>query len=230
MAKVLLVDDVNMFLEIQKGFLQRSSVTILTARDGAEALAITRAKRPDVVFMDLHMPNMGGAECCTAIKADAALRSTTVVLITSVGKPDDEILCRKAGCDSFLTKPLDRNDYLELARTYLPQIDRREDRLRCSTKVRFTIFSASLSGEIHDISNHGAYIATDYNMEANAIVSIIFALPGDGAIIQAKGRVAWLNTSSARKKKSLPEGFGVEFLDLSPEAKAALTSFITAAN
>ncbi|WP_243688690.1 response regulator [Geotalea toluenoxydans] len=205
MAKVLLVDDVNMFLEIQKGFLQRSSVTILTARDGAEALAITRAKRPDVVFMDLHMPNMGGAECCTAIKADAALRSTTVVLITSVGKPDDEILCRKAGCDSFLTKPLDRNDYLELARTYLPQIDRREDRLRCSTKVRFTIFSASLSGEIHDISNHGAYIATDYNMEANAIVSIIFALPGDGAIIQPRAEWPGSTHPAPARKRACPK-------------------------
>ncbi|WP_243372494.1 response regulator [Geotalea sp. SG265] len=229
MAKVLLVDDVNMFLEIQKGFLKRSTVTILTAKDGAEALAVIRAKRPDLVFMDLHMPNMGGAECCSAIKADPGLKSTTVILITTAGKADDEAACRKAGCDGFITKPLDRNIYLELARHYLPVIDRREERLHCSTKVRFTIFSVSLSGEICDISNHGAYIAADYTIEINAVVNVIFALPGNGAIIQAKGRVAWLNTSETRRKKSLPEGFGIEFLDLPLEAKAALNEFIAAA-
>jgi CheY-like chemotaxis protein len=229
MAKILLVDDVNMFLEIQKGFLQRSSVTILTAGDGAQALVVARAERPDLVFMDLHMPNMGGAECCTAIKADPRLQQTRVVLITSAGKEDDEKLCKQANCDNFITKPLDRTIYLDLARHYLPAIDRREERLNCSTKVRFSIFNASLSGEICDISNHGIYIAADYNVETNAVVNIIFALPGNGAIIEAKGRVAWLNTSFARTKRGLPPGFGVEFIDISTEAKAAVANFIAAA-
>jgi CheY-like chemotaxis protein len=110
--KILLVDDVAMFLELQKMFLRLSAVRIMTARDGAEALRIAREERPSLIFMDLHMPNMDGAECCSRIKADPALSSIPVVMITSQGREDEKDVCLKAGCDGFMTKPIDRIPYL----------------------------------------------------------------------------------------------------------------------
>lgn len=118
-AKILLIDDIDMFLYMQKTFLKLSSVNLFAARNGLEALESTRKERPSLIFMGLHMPTMDDAVCCARIKADRGLKSLPVVMITSKGKEDQEI-CIKSGCDAFLTKPLDRARYLATALKYLP--------------------------------------------------------------------------------------------------------------
>ena len=225
--KVLLVDDVSMFVELQKDYLQLSSVSILTARDGKEALKICQTERPVLVFMDLHMPVMNGADCCKALKKDQQLKATSVVLITSEGKDEDRSLCLAAGCDDFLTKPLDRHVFLEAARKLLPAIDRRDKRVACHIKVKYRAFGVTLSGYISDLSQNGIYLATEHHLERGAILDLIFALPEpQGGIVQLRGRVAWLNTKRARHKESLAEGFGVEFLTPTDETTRELARFI----
>jgi len=224
--KVLLVDDVSMFIELEKDYLQLSAVNILTARDGQEALRICQTESPDIVFMDLHMPVMNGAQCCKAIKQDRELRSTAVILITSEGKEADRLLCLKAGCDEFLTKPLDRQLFLEAARRQLPAIDRRDNRIGCRLKAKFRVFGITLSGFIVNLSQNGTYIATDAEVEKGTQLELIFALPDpSGCIIQTKGRVAWVNSKKTRQKPSLPEGFGVEFVSLPDEANREIGRF-----
>ena len=224
---VLLVDDVSMFIELERDYLQMSAVNVLTARDGKEALQICRAERPDMVFMDLHMPAMNGADCCRAIKQDLQLNSTAVVLITSEGKDTDREICLDSGCDGFLTKPLDRHVFLETARRLLPAIDRRDRRIACRVRVKYRAFGITLSGFIVNLSQNGAYIATDSEMEKGTVLDVIFALPEpNGWIIQTKAQVAWLNTKKLRKKPSLPEGFGVEFVSLPDEAMREIGRFI----
>jgi len=225
--KVLLVDDVSMFLELQKDYLQLSAVSILTARDGKEALKICQSERPVLVFMDLHMPVMNGAECCRALKEDQRLKSTSVVLITSEGKDADRSLCLAAGCDDFLTKPLDRHIFLDAARKLLPAIDRRDKRVACHLKAKFRAYGVTLSGYILNLSQNGVYLATDHELELEAVVDLIFALPEpQGGIVQLRGHVAWLNTTKARQKQSLPQGFGVEFVSPSEETTRELARFI----
>jgi len=225
--KVLLVDDVSMFLELQKDYLQLSAVNILTARDGKEALKICQAERPVLVFMDLHMPVMNGADCCRALKENQQLKSTKVILITSEGKEADRSLCFASGCDDFLTKPLDRHIFLESARKLLPAIDRREKRVACHIKVKYRAFGVTLSGYIINLSQNGVYLATDQNLEQGAIVDLIFALPEPhGGIIQLRGRTAWLNSAKPGQSQSLPNGFGVEFVSPPEETSHELARFI----
>lgn len=225
--KVLVVDDVSMFVELQKDYLQLSAVKVLSARDGKEAFDICQAERPALVFMDLHMPVMNGADCCKAIKRDQQLRLTPVVLIVSEGKEADRLLCLKAGCDEVVTKPLDRKIFLETARKLLPAIDRRDRRISCRFKVTFRAFGVTLSAFIVNISKHGLYLATDHQVDKETELDLIFALPEPfGSIVQTKGRVAWLNNNKSRLKPSLPVGFGVEFTSLSAEAVADLARFV----
>ena len=186
--KVLIVDDVVMFLDLQRMFLKRSSVHILTANDGVEALKIAKKELPALIFMDLHMPNMNGVECCARIKADPLLRSIPVVMITTEGKDDDRTICYKAGCDDFMTKPIDRILYLEMARKFVPTIDRRENRVPFRTKVKFRVFGLTLSGEILNISAQGVYVATDYEVDSETMLELVFALPGEnGALYPGQG-------------------------------------------
>jgi len=225
--KVLLVDDVEMFLELQKMFLKLSSVHVLTAKDGVEALRIAKKERPSLIFLDLHMPNMNGVECCAQIKADPMLRAIPVVMITSEGKEDDKALCSKAGCDGFLTKPIDRTMYLRIARKFLPAIDRRDSRIPFRTKVKFKVFGLTLSGDILDISAHGVYVSTDYEVDAETTLEIVFAIEEEnGALVQGKGRIAWINRKNEKKKKSFPAGFGVELVALSEESNLILKHYV----
>jgi len=225
--KVLLVDDVSMFIELQKDYLQLSAVSILTARDGKEALKICQAERPELVFMDLHMPVMSGADCCRALKEDRQLKATKVILITSEGKDEDRSLCIASGCDDFLTKPLDRHIFLDSARKLLPAIDRREKRVACHIKVKYRAFGVTLSGYLLNLSQNGVYLATDHDLAQDAVVDLIFALPEPhGGIIQLRGRTAWINPKGEPRMQSLPQGFGVEFVSTPDETARELARFI----
>jgi CheY-like chemotaxis protein len=225
--KILLVDDVAMFLELQKMFLRLSSVRILTANDGVEALQTAKREMPSLIFMDLHMPNMGGAECCARIKEDPQLRSIPVVMITTEGKEEDKALCLKAGCDAFMTKPIDRVLYLEMARKFVPTVDRRETRIPYRGKAKFRVYGLTLSGEILDISARGVYVATDYEVEKETSLELVFAVQEEsGAVIQARGRVAWVNNRNEKRKKAFPAGFGVELIAITEESNRTLQHFV----
>ncbi len=225
--KVLLVDDVAVFLEMQRAFLKNSSVCIFTAKDGVEALEIARKNHPGLIFMDLHMPNMNGAECCAFVKQDPLLSSVPVVMVTTEGKEPDRSICFKAGCDAFLTKPIDRNLYLETARKYMPSIDRRYPRVPYRTQIIFRTNGQTSSGEIWDISLNGLYVATDCEIDVGTKLELAFDLHvADGALVQVKGRVAWVNSKKNMKKPDLPVGFGVEFIAIAKNSKQILNHFV----
>ncbi|BDV42255.1 two-component system response regulator [Geotalea uraniireducens] len=215
--KILLVDDVNLMLELEKSYLRFSPVRLFTARDGAEALEVVRAERPDLVFMDLNMPKMSGAECCAAIKADPELAATPVVMVTTAGNPEDEALCRRSGCDGYITKPIDRRLFLEAGRRYLPDIDRREPRYVFSTRISCQSGEEELTGTTADISIGGLYMAVNGQLGQDERIEMVFSLPGCQQKIKVQGRVAWLNNDEARRKPRLPAGFGVEFMAIDPD-------------
>ncbi len=226
-AKILLVDDTRLFLELEKNFLRMSTAHVLTAGNGEEALEIVRRERPDLVYMDLNMPKMDGATCCATLKADPALRSIPVIMVTSAGKEEDIRTCREAGCDDFLTKPINRRLFLEKGRKFLNGIDRRETRMPCSMPVKLRVHNLSLSGISADISRRGIYVASDYELEEKAALELSFTLPETGcALTGVKGMVAWRNDRSNRVKPSMPAGFGVEFMNLQDETAEIIGTFM----
>ncbi|KAF0220365.1 MAG: response regulator [Geobacteraceae bacterium] len=225
--KILLVDDVNLILELEKSFLRYSPVRIFTARDGEEALAAVKRERPNLIFMDLNMPKMDGPTCCATLKADPEFRSIPVIMVTTAGKEEDEALCRQAGCDDYLTKPIDRRIFLEKGRRFLPYIDRRELRAPCRTQVSFQRGDEARVGISEDISVGGIYVVADGTPEAESRLFLSFVLPDAiGTPIEAKGRVAWENGSDKRKKPQLPSGFGVEFTDIEEDAVGFIRAFV----
>jgi CheY-like chemotaxis protein len=225
--KILLVDDTKLFLELEKNFLKLSPVKILTASTGEEALEIARNERPDLVFMDIHMPGMGGVACCEQMKSDPLLHSIPVVMVTASGKEEDLELCRSAGCDGYVTKPVDRRLFLEKARQYLNTVDRRGIRVPCRMPVTCRLNGHALRAESSDISIGGTYLACDQNVEKNMELTIAFTLhEPEEVAIASKARVAWLNNLERRNKPTLPVGFGVEFVEIPDYVGAAVRAFI----
>lgn len=106
-AHILVVDDNPTNLDIIGTRLASQGYRILTASDGEEALAVTRAERPDLVLLDVMMPKLDGFAACREIKADTALSFTPVILVTARNDTRDIIAGLDAGADEYLTKPVD---------------------------------------------------------------------------------------------------------------------------
>jgi CheY-like chemotaxis protein len=223
---VLLVDDVKLLLELEKNFLKHSALRILTASNGEEALKVAREEHPDLIYMDLNMPIMDGKSCCSIIKEDPELRSIPVIMVTTAGSQVDELRCREAGCDDYLTKPIDRRLFLDKGRRFLPSIDRRELRVTCMSEVAvingIVIGNASCS----DISVGGLYVAADRRPQSDGELKVSFILPGTDITIKAKGRIAWDNSGLLRKKPRLPSGFGLEFTEIDTDAIKEIRHYV----
>ena len=229
--KILLVDDTRLVLELEKSFLKFSHVDVFTASNGVEALDLIRKDAPDLIFMDMNMPAMDGISCCTLLKADPFLCEIPVVMLTTVGREDDRERARKAGCDDYLTKPIDRNAFLEIARKYTEAVDRRELRIPCHFPVLFLLGKSPISAHALDISEGGVFLASHELMLPDKPLKLALYLPtANPVLMELAGRVAWINEEGKRVNPNLPTGFGVEFQGLEEEQCAALKSFIDAEN
>lgn len=224
--KILLVDDVKLLLELEKSFLKHSAVRILTASNGEEALEIVRRERPDLVYLDLNMPKMDGKTCCAAIKSDPELRNTPVIMVTTAGSKGDEERCREAGCDDYLTKPIDRKLFLAKGRQYVPDVDRREPRVSCIANVIINGGAAAEGASAADISVGGLYVRSETIPDSGMELRISLNLPGTLSRIRAKGRVAWINCGEERKKTRLPSGFGLEFTQIDTDCLKEIRHYI----
>ncbi|HEY6838613.1 MAG TPA: response regulator, partial [Geobacteraceae bacterium] len=198
---ILLVDDSRLFLEMEKEFLQPCAVKIYTAQTGQEALDVVRMVRPDLIFMDLHMPEMDGATCCSLLKADPDFMTVPVVMVVTAENLEDAKRCEQAGCDHVLTKPVDRASFIRSGHRFLPLLGQVELRVPCLALVVFRRAGKTFYGTSANLSTQGIFIAYDGEVEVDDCLSLTFMIPGsDGEVVDVKGRVAWKNCGRPLRK------------------------------
>ncbi len=116
--KVLIVDDeahIRILLEQTLEDLEDEGVDLLMAANGAEALELIKAERPDLVFLDVMMPKINGFEVCRNVKGDIDIRDTYIVMLTAKGQEFDRQQGQEVGADLYMTKPFDPDEVLEKA-------------------------------------------------------------------------------------------------------------------
>jgi len=225
--KILLVDDNRLFLEMEKEFLQSCAIKVYTARNGQEALDAVRMILPDLVFMDLHMPQMDGDACCAAVKSDPDLKKVPIIMIVTSTDGEDVERCRQAGCDLVLTKPVDPAEFIATGLRFLPELSRIEFRIPCVTLVVFIMGGETFYGTSANLSTSGIFISFDGEVELEDQIRLTFLIPGaKGGIIEATGSIAWRNTGTPLCKPALPRGFGVKFGNLAPDAAKIIARFM----
>lgn len=106
-AKVLVVDDEPVNVELISGYLGKD-FEIIPAYSGKEALEKVRLANPDIVLLDIMMPEVQGYEVCEKIRIQDLTRFTPIVMITALTEIDDKIKAIESGADDFLTKPINR--------------------------------------------------------------------------------------------------------------------------
>jgi two-component system cell cycle response regulator len=227
--KILLVDDTRLVLELEKSFLKLSDLEVQTAMNGVEALELIRMDPPDLIFMDMNMPDMDGVACCTILKGDPFLCSIPLVMLTTAGREGDRERAMRAGCDDFLTKPVERREFLEKARKYTDAVERRDVRIPCHSPVIFLLGKSPIGAEVMDTGEGGVFIATHEPVRQESRIKLALYLPEvNPFLMEVTGRVAWLNQEGKRVNPTLPPGFGMEFLDLGERERAALKLFVDA--
>ncbi len=109
-ATVLVADDDPQILAMVAMRLGNRGYRVLEARDGTEALKLARNERPDLVVLDVMMPNMNGWEVARALRGDAALKSMGIVMLTAIGERINELTSPLYGADDFIDKPFSFED------------------------------------------------------------------------------------------------------------------------
>ena len=114
MEKVILIveDDPNS-LKLFRDLLQASGYASLEATNGKKSVELAREKKPDLILMDIQMPTMDGLEATKILKAGAETRNIPIIALTSYAMKGDEEKIREAGCDAYITKPIDTREFLK---------------------------------------------------------------------------------------------------------------------
>ncbi len=210
-AKVLLVESSAIVLQIEKRYLRAEGSSVTAVGDAEEAFAAARRLRPDLIYLSFSLPGMDGAACCKEMKSDPELENIPIILVANAVEEEMEI-CRAAGCDAVITKPLGRRAFLEAGRTLLARVRRREERVPCRATVACSLNGATFYGTIEDVSLAGMFVGSLWEVAPGNLLTMKFVLPWSGAtLIETTARVAWLNVGKPRRHLRYPHGFGVVF-------------------
>lgn len=117
--RALIVDDNEVNRKLLVYVLEDGGFEVRTAGNAAEALQVLATERPHVVLMDLQLPGTSGLDLTRRLKADPQMRDIVVIAVTSYAMKGDEQKARAAGCDGYLTKPIDVTTFVQDVRDVL---------------------------------------------------------------------------------------------------------------
>jgi two-component system cell cycle response regulator DivK len=116
--KVLIVEDNRLNMRLFNDLLEAHGYTVFRAVDGLEALSMARLHRPDLILMDIQLPEISGLEATERLKADEELRSIPIIAVTAFAMKGDEEKVRQAGCDGYMTKPISIVPFIQAVERY----------------------------------------------------------------------------------------------------------------
>jgi two-component system cell cycle response regulator DivK len=112
--RILVVEDNELNLKLLNDVLEAHGYDVLTTGEGAVAVAWARQYRPDLILMDLQLPDISGLEVTQQLKADADTASIPIVAVTAFAMAGDEKRALEHGCDAYIAKPIDLRKFLDV--------------------------------------------------------------------------------------------------------------------
>ncbi|MBN8999431.1 MAG: response regulator [Rhizobiales bacterium] len=120
MAKtVLVVEDNELNMKLFHDLLEAHGYNIIQTRNGLEALDLARTHHPDLILMDIQLPEVSGLEVTKWIKEDDDLRAIPIIAVTAFAMKGDEERIRQGGCEAYLSKPISVAKFIETVKAYL---------------------------------------------------------------------------------------------------------------
>jgi two-component system cell cycle response regulator DivK len=116
---ILIVEDNELNMKLFNDLLQAHGYNTLQAKDGRVVVDLTRKNRPDLILMDIQLPEISGLEITKMLKADDDLRSIPVIAVTAFAMKGDEQKIRNGGCDGYIAKPISVASFLQTVSRFL---------------------------------------------------------------------------------------------------------------
>ena len=117
--KVLIVEDNELNMKLFHDLLDSQGYETLQTREGLQALALARLHKPDLILMDIQLPEISGLEVTKWLKDDEELSHIPVVAVTAFAMKGDEERIRQGGCEAYISKPISVPRFIETIKSYL---------------------------------------------------------------------------------------------------------------
>ena len=116
---VLIVEDNELNMKLFNDLLESRGYSVIQTRNGMEALDLARAHHPDLILMDIQLPEVSGLEVTKWLKEDDELAHIPVVAVTAFAMKGDEERIREGGCEAYISKPISVTSFLETVRRFI---------------------------------------------------------------------------------------------------------------
>lgn len=117
---ILIVEDNELNMKLFNDLLEAHGYNTLQSRNGMEAFELARQHKPDLVLMDIQLPEVSGLEVIKWLKDDEELTNIPVIAVTAFAMKGDEDRIREAGCEAYLSKPISVANFLDVVNQHLP--------------------------------------------------------------------------------------------------------------
>ena len=117
--KVMIVEDNELNMKLFHDLLEAHGIDVIQTRDGREVLDLARANKPDLILMDIQLPEVSGLDVTKWLKDDADLKAIPVIAITAFAMKGDEEKIREGGCEDYISKPISVMQFLAKVQKHL---------------------------------------------------------------------------------------------------------------
>tara|TARA_B100001750_G_C15510148_1_gene603068 strand:- start:1636 stop:2037 length:402 start_codon:yes stop_codon:yes gene_type:complete len=119
--KIMIVEDNELNMKLFNDLLEAHGYKTVTTRDGTKAVDIAMAEKPDLILMDIQLPEVSGLDITRQIKDNDELKSIPIIAITAFAMKGDEDKIRECGCNGYVSKPISITTFIETVRDHLEQ-------------------------------------------------------------------------------------------------------------
>ena len=211
--ELLIVDDVRLFLQLTKTMFSHEEYIIHTASNGQHAIDIATAQIPDLILLDLRMPEIAGDEVCRRIRSIPSTKHIPVIMVTSESNHDARRRCLYAGCDDFIMKPVRLDVLNQAVEKQLTVHKRNYPRVNVVLPCLLDNGMDQLLTDIHTISSGGAYVEVDPPPLPDSNHLLTFFLPEERDDISVRALAKWNRLIPGTR----PAGCGFEFVGAEEE-------------
>jgi CheY-like chemotaxis protein len=221
MKKIILPEDIKAVLEKEECCLNRADVKIFTTTDNEEALSLHRTEKADLIVANLDTKKMNGETLTSLIRDDNALRSVSIIIISSATESDAQ-RCLQCRANAFITSPINNAILLQEVYQLLYIAPRRSLRIPLSIKIHVTSKGRPLIGYGENISVSGMLLHSETLLAEGDTITCSFYLPDSTHIVTTAEVVRLLEKATEHDTN----GYGIKFIDLSDNYHSAIERFI----
>ncbi len=219
---IVLVDDSKLFLHIETALLDKKRFNLVKAATGQQALDLIKHHKPALVLLDFMLPDINGTEVTKRVREDPEIADTPVVIITSKGSEEQKLECFKAGCNDFITKPIN-GSILKL------KVDRFVNiapRIPYRTIIKLSEIGKDKNdfvlGSSINVSETGVLLETFKAFEPGTEISLQFYTTASRKPVVARGFIVHAQKKGLRDAK----GYAVTFSYVSDEDRAKIRALM----